>query len=66
MSVLNGARGGTVLRGGDRKAVYNHLAKHYRDGGFEVPSLKSDAEVDNLMIKAGYISEPLTKEEVDE
>lgn len=32
MSVLNGARGGTVLRGGDRKAVYNHLAKHYRDG----------------------------------
>ena len=66
MSVLNGARGGTVLRGADRKAVYNHLAKHYRDGGFEVPSLKSDADVDNLMIKAGYITEPLTKEEVDE
>lgn len=66
MSVLNGARGGTVLRGADRKAVYNHLAKHYRDGGFEVPSLKSDHEVDNLMIKAGYITEPLTKEEVND
>ena len=66
MSVLNGARGGTVLRGTDRKAVYNHLAKHYRDGGFEVPSLKSDHEVDNLMIKAGYITEPLTKEEVND
>ena len=66
MSVLNGARGGTILRGSDRKAVYNHLAKHYRDGGFEVPSLKSDHEVDNLMIKAGHIAEPLTKEEVND
>jgi len=54
------------LRGSDRKAVYNHLAKHYRDGGFEVPSLKSDHEVDNLMIKAGHITEPLTKEEVND
>jgi HK97 family phage prohead protease len=66
MSVLNGARGGTTLRGNDRKAVYNHLAKHYRDGGTTPPSLKSDVEVDNLMIKAGYITEPLTKEHVDE
>lgn len=66
MSVLNGARGGTVLRGGDRKAVYNHLAKHYRDGGTTPPSLKSDEELDNLMIKAGYISEPLTKADKDE
>jgi HK97 family phage prohead protease len=66
MSVLNGARGGTTLRGEDRKAVYNHLAKHYKDGGTPPPSLKSDAEVDNLMIKAGYITEPLTKEQVDE
>lgn len=66
MSVLNGARGGTTLRGADRKAVYNHLAKHYRDGGTTPPSLKSDHEVDNLMIKAGYITEPLTKEQVDE
>ena len=66
MSVLNGARGGTVLRGADRKAVYNHLAKHYRDGGTPPPSLKSDEDLDNLMIKAGYITEPLTKVEVNE
>ena len=66
MSVLNGARGGTVLRGADRKAVYNHLAKHYRDGGTPPPSLKSDEDLDNLMIKAGYITEPLTKGEVNE
>ena len=65
MSVLNGARGGTTLRGADRKAVWNHIAKHYRDGGETPPSLKSDQEVDNLMIKAGYISEPLTKEDTD-
>lgn len=66
MSVLNGARGGTVLRGADRKAVYNHLARHYRDGGTTPPSLKSDEELDNLMIKAGYIKEPLTKADTDE
>lgn len=66
MSVLNGARGGTTLRGGDRKAVYNHLARHYRDGGTTPPSLKSDEELDNLMIKAGYIKEPLTKVDTDE
>lgn len=63
MAVLNGGRGGTILRGADRKAVYNHLARHYRDFGATPPSLKSDAEVDNLMIKQGYISEPITKEE---
>lgn len=66
MSVLNGARGGTTLRGADRKAVYNHLARHYRDGGTTPPSLKSDEELDNLMIKAGYITEPLTKADIDE
>lgn len=66
MSVLNGARGGTILRGNDRKSVYNHLAKHYLDGGTTPPSLKSDEDVDNLMIKAGYITEPLTKEVIDE
>lgn len=66
MSVLNGARGGTVLRGEERRAVYNHLARHYRDGGTKPPSLKSDEELDNLMIKAGYITKPLRKVEIDE
>lgn len=66
MAVLNGGRGGTVLRGADRRAVYNHLARHYRDGGFKVPSLKSDHEVDSLMIKNGFLKEPLTKADTDE
>lgn len=66
MTVLNGGRGGTTLRGADRKSVYNHIARHYRDGGETPPSLKSDEEVDNLMIKAGFLKEPLTKAETDE
>lgn len=66
MAVLNGARGGTKLRGADRKAVYNHLVRHYRDGGETPPSLKSDHELDNMMIKNGIISEPLTKAETNE
>lgn len=67
MTVLNGGRTGTTLRGAERRAVYNHLAKHYRDGGETPPSLKSDAEVDTIMIKNGIISEPLTKvENIDE
>lgn len=67
MTVLNGGRTGTTLRGAERRAVYNHLARHYRDGGETPPSLKSDAEVDTIMIKNGIISEPLTKvEKIDE
>ena len=50
---LNGARGGTVLRGSDRKGVYNHLARHYREGGETPLALKSDEYLDSVMeIKA--------------
>ena len=63
MTVLNGGRGGTKLRGEDRQKVYNHLARHYRDGGKTPPELKSDPELDNIMIKNGFISEPLTPKE---
>lgn len=66
MTILNGGRGGTRLRGNERRAVYNHIARHYRDGGETAPSLKSDEEVDNLMIKAGYITEPLRKADIDD
>jgi len=62
MSVLNGGRTGTTLRGEDRKAVYRHLARHYRDFGTKPPTLKSDSYVDNLMIKNGIIKTPLTKD----
>ena len=66
MSVLNGGRTGTTLRGADRKAVYNHLARHYRDFGATPPSLKSDSDVDTIMMKKGLIDKPLTPETKDE
>ena len=46
---LNGARGGTVLRGSDRKGVYNHLARHYRESGETPLALKSDEYLDSVM-----------------
>src|SRR5215472_13974711 len=38
---LNGARGGAKIPSDDRKGVYNHLARHLKDGGKEPPELKS-------------------------
>ena len=67
MAILNGGRGGTILRGDDRKAVYNHLARHYRDFGKKPPELKSDEYIDNVMMQKGLISEPLSiTEKTDE
>jgi hypothetical protein len=40
IAVLNGGRGGTDIPKGDRKGVYNHLARHLRDGGKDPPPLK--------------------------
>jgi HK97 family phage prohead protease len=47
--LLNGARNGTKLRGSDRKGVYNHIAKHYRDDGRTPPELKADEYIDAVM-----------------
>lgn len=41
IAVLNGARGGTNIPAGDRRGVYNHLAKHLRDADMEPPDLRS-------------------------
>lgn len=60
MSVLNGARSGTTLRGEDRKSVWNHLAHHYRDFGKTPPELKSDQYIDNIMMQKGIITEPIS------
>lgn len=40
IGVLNGARGGADIPGGDRDGVYNHLARHLRDADVEPPELK--------------------------
>jgi uncharacterized protein len=40
IGVLNGARGGSDIPATDRKGVYNHLARHLRDGGQDPARLK--------------------------
>lgn len=41
IGVLNGGRGGTVLKGSDRRGVYNHVAAHLRDAKLEPKPLAS-------------------------
>jgi HK97 family phage prohead protease len=41
MAALLGARGGVDIPEKDKQAVYNHLAKHYKQFDKEVPELKS-------------------------
>ncbi len=55
--LLNGARNGTKLRGSDRKGVYNHIAKHYRDDGRTPPELKADEYIDSVMELKGSLPE---------
>lgn len=40
MGALMGARGGVAIPGNERKGVYNHLAKHYREFDKEPPDFK--------------------------
>ncbi len=40
MAALLGARGGVKIPDGDRKGVYNHLAKHYEQFDKEAPDFK--------------------------
>lgn len=48
IAVLNGARGGSVLRGDDRRGVYDHLANHLEQADIEPPELRSLDEVSEL------------------
>lgn len=41
MGALLGARGGVDIPDGDRRGVYNHLAKHYREFDKEPPEFKA-------------------------
>lgn len=61
VAVLNGGRAGTVLRGAAREGVYRHIVAHYRDAEMEVPDLKSDEDVDAIMMFKGLIDAPLTE-----
>ena len=46
--------------------LYNHFKRHYQDYGKEVPELKSDSELDEIMMTKGIIDAPLTKEDINE
>jgi phage head maturation protease len=50
MGALLGARGGVDLPEGDRRAVYNHLARHYRDFEREPPEFREydEAQLKNI------------------
>ena len=63
MSLLNGGRSGTRLRGEERKQMYNHYKRHYLDFGKKPPELKSDLDIDTIMMEKGLIDEPLTPKE---
>jgi len=41
IAVLNGGRGGASIPDEDRKGVWQHVARHLRDAGKEVPELQS-------------------------
>lgn len=53
IAVLNGARGGTVLRGDDRAGVYEHLARHLEEAGIEPPELASHEQLARLVKRVG-------------
>lgn len=61
VAVLNGGRQGTVLRGTARQGVYRHIAAHYKDADREAPELKSDEDVDAIMMFKGLIDGPLAE-----
>lgn len=49
-ALVSGARGGVDIPEGDRRAVYEHLAKHYADFGKEPPDFKT-VELGGLVAK---------------
>jgi len=53
MGALLGARGGTSIPASDRKAVYNHLAKHYREFGQDPPDYHGEGAGTGFEARAG-------------
>ena len=75
MAALMGAGGGLDISKDDRRAIYNHLARHYREDFDEVPPdfeavehqlLASEEYVMNMKTGRLAKAQPDTDEEVDE
>jgi capsid assembly protease len=56
IAVLNGGRGGANIPAGDRKGVWNHLAKHLRDGNHVPPPLTGYIDQTDLEAARGDAS----------
>lgn len=65
MAALLGARGGTDIPSGDRRGVYNHLVKHYKQFDKEPPTLKSYSDEELEKMFPEYFSSDDLTEEVD-
>lgn len=50
MSALLGGRGGLDVPDGDRKGIYEHLSKHYKDFGKDAPEFK-DLSGDDVVLQ---------------
>jgi len=59
MAALLGARGGVKIPESDRKGVYNHLAKHYRDFGKEPPEFKEYSEAELIGMELTWAIEDI-------
>lgn len=56
IAVLNGGRGGADIPDSDRQGVWNHLARHLRDGDREPPELRGIEEEDLTGFRALLMS----------
>lgn len=52
IGALHGARGGVDVPVTDRRAVYDHLAAHMRDGGLEPPAFEATTQVMDAIVAA--------------
>lgn len=66
MGVMMGSMGGVDMPEADRKGVYNHLAKHYKQFDKEAPSFKSIEEqvCKNIMIEPEIVEVKTTDEQL--
>jgi len=63
MQVLLGARGGVDIPEADRRGVYNHLARHYRQFGREPPEFHARSSLDGPQGAQGSALNPEEEEE---
>jgi HK97 family phage prohead protease len=62
MGAILGARGGVDIPTGDKKGVYNHLAKHYAHWDKEAPEFKDYSEDELKVLFPDFYEEPKTEE----